>query len=1254
MNIKTLTAAALVALGAAAGMNAAVEEPDFRKINAARRGGSLEFLTRNGKWAVGFGKSPIYELGYHYPRLYNTETGEMKWLYDANDEMNVPTAEADGVTEDGSIVCGQYNLRPAIWRASTGKWEILPLDATDISEGWARYITPDGKYAVGSYMESNIYHETIVAWDLSGEKPVQMELPGMPLGYGKTGEYYGQMRASAISDDGNVILGTVAFSFTTGETPEGWSFMYDRSKASWQAFGWTISDDYQKFTRNPEGPQGASFFWDRDNLVVSASGGLHLLNLKTGEMKFLMKGGGHLGRDGMLYMSTGSAPICDWSVKMGDYWYDWKTICRQEWGIDWKEDIVKDDYGYSGNFMGVSQDGLTILANDYSSRPYDTYLLRLPRPLVEILPGIDLLDNYYVTPREKASFSMMRTVKVTFDRNIEVLGKNAGVQLLDAQGNVVANSIRVGLEAGSTSTLSIAFRDRRLDEGVAYDVVIPAGTVCLPGDRERSNSEIRIRYTGRPDRPVEPVRISPESGIKLEKINASSNPVSITFDTEISAPEENGGSVNLYRLNEAGQREFVSKMNGSVTGSQLVVFPLMEQQLAFGSEYEIVVDANTVCDLSGVNGNESFTIKYTGSYIPENTHEKVIFSEDFSAGVNGRNMMLYDGDQQEPNAAMKAWTFTSELPWIPARDAANYDYAAASHSMYESPGQSDDWMVTRRLWIPDESGVLTFQSQSYLKSKEDRLKVIVYASDDVYTSLSKTIVDKMRYEGEVIYDQIQSPGKSEEDLAGDWTDNMVLLKKYAGKNIYIAFVNDNRNQSAVFVDNIKVERDLKFSVNNLTATNVVSLQSIPVKLLATVMSQADIYSSYEFTLLDSEGKEISKVAESGLDLRNGWSKMITFPAELPLEVGKENGYTIRARFDEIEIDYQYSVKDLAMQTVKRVVVEKFTGQTCQNCPQGIVAMEKIEKDFGDQVVPVALHSYQGDTFDNPKSRQLAQFLGMSAAPSGRVNRGDIISPLGTDGKGNGSFTNYDPTVPSWYDNVVSELAVPAEANIDVASYYNTDRSKIHVRSTVTYALDMENVNANIFTVILEDGLRGNQSNNVYGSEDPIFGDWGKGGKYGQPSVPYVYNDVVRDWEGTTANGTGGYIPSTVEGGKPYVAEFDIDTPTRLQDKDNVKIATYLINANSGRILNAAVGKIGASGVENVEGLEAETRIVVRGGEISVLTSGAVSAAVYSMDGRMIGAANGIDTLSLNLDGYKGVAVVRVADGNGVKVVKVML
>ena len=112
--------------------------------------------------------------------------------------------------------------------------------------------------------------------------------------------------------------------------------------------------------------------------------------------------------------------------------------------------------------------------------------------------------------------------------------------------------------------------------------------------------------------------------------------------------------------------------------------------------------------------------------------------------------------------------------------------------------------------------MLTFQSQSYLKSKEDRLKVIVYAADDVYTSLSKTIVDKMRYEGEVIYDEIQSPGKSEEDLAGDWTDNMVLLKKYAGKNIYIAFVNDNRNQSAVFVDNIKVERDLKFSVNNLT------------------------------------------------------------------------------------------------------------------------------------------------------------------------------------------------------------------------------------------------------------------------------------------------------------------------------------------------------------------------------------------------------------------------------------------------------
>ncbi len=1262
----------LIAFGVAAlGVSAAVTEPDFRNVAHTTRPGAVDRLSDNGAWAVGHYECSVGDGTFTYPRLYNTETGELTWLYTAGEEKERNTILVYDVTNDGNTIVGAYYGRAAIYDVKTKTWEPLPITDSRYKTGYAYRVTPDGKYAVGSYTTDNsAYNINMVMWDLTGDEPKEVPLQ-LPRAMGMDGDNtYSQIQAADISDDGKKLIGVNCFSIM-GET---WAFIYDVDAKTWKAIGYEVDSSYN-FTPTSPGyffVENAQFI--DDNTIagrIYLAGdeyGVFSMDIATGKMNVLSDSNGMLygamDADGLFYASSpDSNPIRDWSVKMGDYWYDWKMVCRQIWGIDWQNDVVKKDYDLTGTLVSISKDGMTMIANDYTKSPYDNYVMRLPKPLKEILPQVNLLENYYVTPVQNASLAMMRTVKVTFDRDIEVLGKNASVQLLDEQGNVVANSIRVGLESGSTRVLSVAFRDRALEDGKKYTVVIPAGTVCIMDDAERKNAEIRATYKGRANVPVKVVKTVPESGSKVEIFNANSNPVLLTFDAEVAAPEENGGVMTLYRLNEANEREFVCKLNGSVTGNQLLVFPVMEQELANGTEYEIVVGANTVCDLSGVNGNEEYVIKYTGSFIPDgDPDQNVILSEDFSAGINGKNLMLYDGDQQEPNAAMKAWTFTADQPWIPVRDGESYDYAVASHSMYESPAQSDDWMVTKRLYLPDDTGVLTFQSQSYLKSKEDRLKVMVYVSDDVYTSLSKTIVDKIRYEGEVIYDEIQSPGKSEENLAGDWKDNVIELKKYAGKKIYIAFVNDNRNQSAIFIDNIKVEREIKVAISNMTKSSVVNQESTPVQVYANVLTQVEKYSGYELTLLDGEGKEIDKLAKSGLDIATGWNEILTFGKELPLTVGKETPYTINIKFinangnaedDEI-VTINSTVKDLAMQTVKRVVIEKFTGQTCTNCPQGIVAMDKIEKDFGDQVVPVALHSYQGDTFDNPKSRQLAEFLGMTAAPSGRVNRGDIISPLGTDGKGNGSFTNYDPTVPSWYDNVVSELAVPAEANVEVVSYYNDDRSKIHVRSTVTYALDMENVNANIFTVILEDGLNGNQSSNVYGSEDPIFGDWGKGGKYANSSVPYVYNDVVKGWEGTTANGTGGFIPSTVEGGKPYVAEFDIDTPSRVQDKDNVKIATYLINANGGRILNAAVGKVGADGVENVEGLEAETRIVVRGGEISVLTSGAVSAAVYSMDGRMIGAANGIDTLNLNLDGYKGVAVVRVADGNGVKVVKVML
>lgn len=106
-------------------------------------------------------------------------------------------------------------------------------------------------------------------------------------------------------------------------------------------------------------------------------------------------------------------------------------------------------------------------------------------------------------------------------------------------------------------------------------------------------------------------------------------------------------------------------------------------------------------------------------------------------------------------------------------------------------------MAIPRLSIENADYYLSFDVQSYYKSKADRLKVLVLEDDAVYSNFTKELYDKFKANGKVLYDEQLTPGESEENLTGDWTHVEKSLAEYAGKNIYIAFVNENENQSMI-------------------------------------------------------------------------------------------------------------------------------------------------------------------------------------------------------------------------------------------------------------------------------------------------------------------------------------------------------------------------------------------------------------------------------------------------------------------------
>ena len=62
----------------------------------------------------------------------------------------------------------------------------------------------------------------------------------------------------------------------------------------------------------------------------------------------------------------------------------------------------------------------------------------------------------------------------------------------------------------------------------------------------------------------------------------------------------------------------------------------------------------------------------------------------------------------------------------------------------------------------------------------------------------------------------------------EWTENEISLKDFAGKNIYVAFVNNNNNQSAIFLDDVEVSRDLDLSIALFTPEYLVGKDEMEV------------------------------------------------------------------------------------------------------------------------------------------------------------------------------------------------------------------------------------------------------------------------------------------------------------------------------------------------------------------------------------------------------------------------------------------
>ena len=141
---------------------------------------------------------------------------------------------------------------------------------------------------------------------------------------------------------------------------------------------------------------------------------------------------------------------------------------------------------------------------------------------------------------------------------------------------------------------------------------------------------------------------------------------------------------------------------------------------------------------------------------------------------------------------------------------------------------------------------------------------------------------------------------------------------------------------------------------------------------------------------------------------------------------------------------------------------------------------------------------------------------------------------------------------------------------------------------------------------------------------------------------------------STIRGYSGIVPATVKSGEAITASITFEEVLNtVSDPTKCKVAAMLLDANTGRVINANVAPLTDLNPETAEALHA-LPARVEGGKGCVLIDLPAEATVllYTPRGSTISQATLQGRCTIGTKGYKGVALVRIVTGKQASTYKV--
>lgn len=243
---------------------------------------------------------------------------------------------------------------------------------------------------------------------------------------------------------------------------------------------------------------------------------------------------------------------------------------------------------------------------------------------------------------------------------------------------------------------------------------------------------------------------------------------------------------------------------------------------------------------------------------------------------------------------------------------------------------------------------------------------------------------------------------------------------------------------------------------------------------------------------------------------------------------------------------------------KHVLVEEFTGHLCGTCPPAAIILDSLRSEFGEKLITIGIHSgLFADTcpsaLDCPSSAPAGAFTTNYRSAAGDAWTtlfGVTTNPLGMIDRV-GYPTSHKKNSSTWRTNIVSELALPSVAKMNVLAKYSAASGKI--KTAVKTELLQSITDSLILQLVLV--------------EDSVV-NWQQWYGHSPQYVPdYVHHDVLRS-----------AINSTV--GQP----FRPDTLTRMLvgyslpissnwNASKCKVIAFLYNKSNYKVIQAAEAKV---------------------------------------------------------------------------------